>query len=414
MNTVKRAFAVLLTLLLTLSALAEEDINALRRENEILKNRLAAYEDPGVVAVFDVGQVRFDEVYEAFQQQMEIYSELSKVLGVDLTLSPEEQISLQMEITRDLAMNRLIDSYLAAQGAELISKQEEEALYQKAQQEYALIYQENLSYYEETGLAEDEAQLMAERYMLENGLGVEDLFESELESRRRAALTELFVGDARPDEAQLQAFYDELLSSDQAYYSESPADYPTDALYNDVPPLWVPEGCRRVRLLILGFDEDDMIAYDELLSREDPPAEELDQLFSHLTEQAEDIAQRLEAGESLAALAAERESPLLPSELLNPDGIVVNEAFDLIGDEAIQAAMALSQQGEISRPVRCPWGLLFIQYLGEVTPGPRPLDEVREAISNMALSSLREQRYAEKLDQLARDARLTFFFDRLG
>ncbi|MBQ4227854.1 MAG: hypothetical protein II697_06575, partial [Clostridia bacterium] len=71
MNSIKRALIFMLALILTFCALtlAEDDIDALRRENEILKNRLAAYEDPGVVAVFDIGQVRFDEVYEAFQQQ---------------------------------------------------------------------------------------------------------------------------------------------------------------------------------------------------------------------------------------------------------------------------------------------------------------------------------------------------------
>ncbi len=416
MNSIKRALIFLLALILTFCALtlAEDDIDALRRENEILKNRLAAYEDPGVVAVFDIGQVRFDEVYEAFQQQMAFYRELSQASGVDLTPSPEEEISLQMEITRDLAMDRLIDFYLSEQGVQLVTQQDEEALYQKAQQDYALIYQENLGYYRDMGLAEDEAKRQAERYMQENGLSISDLYESELESRRRAALTELFVGNAQPDEAQIQAVYDELLASDRAYYSENPADYPTDALYNDVPPLWVPEGCRRVRLLILSFDEDDMIAYDELLSREDPPAEALDQLFFHLAAKADELTNRLGSGESLDALAAGLDTSLLPSELLSPDGIAVNESFDLIGDEAVQAAMALKQPGDISKPVRCPWGLVFVQYLDAISPGPRPLSEVREAISDIALSSLREQLYAQKLTQLAEDANLTFFFDRLG
>ena len=418
MHDMKRITAILLALLMflgSLCAVGEEELEALRAENARLRNRLNAYEDMSVIAVFDVGCVTFDEVQAAYREYSDMYAILYEAFGIDYALSAEEELALQMEITRQIAEDRLIDYYLDHRGLTLLSAEDEALLRARAKEEYEMIYAENCRYYEEEGYSEQEIKALVDAYMQEEGLTEDDLFQAAADEARHEALYALLSGGAEVTREDVEAMYAEMLASDERYYGEDPAQYAYDALYGETPAVFVPEGYRRVKLLIIPFSEDDMIAYDELLAEGKEDGEEADALFSRLEPVADDILRRIGAGESFETLQqAADPQRLVPQELTDPRGISVSMDFDLLGDTFAQAAIALAVPGEISGPVRSLWGLVVIEYEGEIPSGAIPLEEVYEAMSTLALESKREEAYAAALAGIEEEAGLVFFFDRLG
>ncbi len=414
----KRITAILLVLVLCLGCLCaagEEDLEALRAENARLKNRLSAYEDTSVIAVFDVGRVTFDEVQAAYTEYRDMYAILYEAFGVDYAPEPDEELEVQMEIARQIALDRLIDYYLEHKGLTLLSAEDEALLRSRAKEEYEMIYAENCRYYEEEGYGEQEIKALVDAYMREEGLTEEDLFHAGMDEARHEALYALLSGDAEVTREDVEAMYAEILASDERYYGDDPGQYAYDALYGETPLVFVPEGYRRVKLLIIPFSEEDMIAYDELLAEGKDDSAEVDALFSRLEPTADELLRRVEAGENFENLQRDIDPQReVPQELTDPRGISVSMDFDMLGDSFAQAAMALSVPGEISGLVRCLWGLAVIEYESEIPSGAIPLEEVYEAMEALALESKREVAYATALAGIEEEAGLVFFFERLG
>ena len=62
------------------------------------------------------------------------------------------------------------------------------------------------------------------------------------------------------------------------------------------------------------------------------------------------------------------------------------------------AAMLLSNVGDVSEPVLGMSGVHIIRYESDVTPGPVPLEDVRDQLYDEALAAAREENYAALLE----------------
>ncbi len=413
----KRVLSLLIALVLcALPALSEapDEMELLRRENEMLKNRLEAYEDAGIIAVFDVGQVTFDEVYAAYSELIDYYRSVYEAFGMEYRPDAAEEMSLQTELARSIADEKLLAYYLADRGIQLLSPEDLERVREDARTDYALICEENRLYYLEEGYGEEEAKLLAEQYMQENGLSEDDLYEAYLNAEKQEALVHFLAGEIVLSDEEINAVYEAHVEADREYYTEYPDEFAFDALYSDNPVTYVPEGYTRMQLLLLGFDEETQERYDELYNDGLGYSEEAEQMFSLLRPEADQVYSRLLGGEDFALLMKQYSAVPYLGEMGQEEGFYVNAQFDQLDDEALNAMLELKVPGEFTKPVRTPWGWAIIRCLEEVPSGAVPLANVYDELYLIAYEDKLNASYEAAMEDLRQELRLTFFFDRLG
>lgn len=118
-------------------------------------------------------------------------------------------------------------------------------------------------------------------------------------------------------------------------------------------------------------------------------------------EEAQQVLQRLEAGEDFGELA--REVSTDPSAEQNAGDLGEFQRGQMDAD--FSAAVFAAEEGEIIGPVQTQFGFHVIEVL-EVNEGP-PLEEVEDEIRDQLLSGDREQRFDEWLTEQAREAEIT-------
>ncbi|MDH3830116.1 MAG: SurA N-terminal domain-containing protein [Gammaproteobacteria bacterium] len=117
-------------------------------------------------------------------------------------------------------------------------------------------------------------------------------------------------------------------------------------------------------------------------------------------EKANDIVARLDNGEDFAVLAKELSDD--PGSAAN-GGDLGTFGRGLMTPEFEKAAFEL-QSGEVSKPVKSPFGLHIIEVI-EITPEVvTPLDEVREELADQLLSTERADLFYEKSEVLSNTA----------
>jgi parvulin-like peptidyl-prolyl isomerase len=75
--------------------------------------------------------------------------------------------------------------------------------------------------------------------------------------------------------------------------------------------------------------------------------------------------------------------------------------------------MMLEQPGQVSAPLRSPYGLHLVQYIGDVTPGEVPLAEVSDAVAAEALKHKQNEYYEQQRDALLEAAQVKYYPERL-
>ena len=435
----KRFLALLLALCALLTGLAgaetEIDYKAeyerLLAENEQLKSELAQlrallaeengiWEEPAegaenVIASFDGGAVTFEEVYEAYEETVRYYGEILSGFGIEAEFTPEEAHEMQIELAYALADDKIVNNYLAENGLTLLSEDEVDVITALTQEEYAQMYAEALEYFTSTGMDTAAAQQTAQAYFEEYGLTLKDMLEDSLSEARQEALIDLLAGEVTVTEEDIQQNYAALLESDREYYTEYPGEYAFDALYAETAIAWIPEGYRRVRAVVIPFDEEAMEKYDLLYSLDQTDSPEADALFESLLPEAEGVYARLLSGESFDALRGEYpETEYYLDEAGSDSGFYLSADSEMFGAEADAAIMALPTVGSITRPQRCDWGWVIFEYAEDVPSGAVPLEEIRDELYQSAYNARRTAQYDAALEQLRQDANLTFYFERLN
>ena len=385
-------------------------------EEELSRIRLeAAAADPSVIAVFKGGTVSFSEVYKAYEEVMGYYAEMFEAFGMEPDFTQEDIYQMQKELTGELADAKIIDHYLEQNGITLLSEAEISEITAQAEAEYNEMYDSALNYFISDGLDRETAEEYVIEYFKDYMIDPDTMVSDRLSEARTEALTQLLAGEVTVTEDEIDLAYRELLQSDREYYTQYPEDFAFDVLHSESAIAFVPEGYRRVRMVIVPFGEDAMSAYDELYGDGLTDSPEADALFEALLPEAEAVYERLKDGERFDAIRAEYpDTEMYMDELGGDTGFYLSadcEMFDTVTDAAI---MALGAVGEVTEPQKCDWGWAIFEYAQEMESGDVPLEVIRDRIALSVYNTKRSDQYDAALQNLREEAGLTFYFDRLN
>lgn len=125
-------------------------------------------------------------------------------------------------------------------------------------------------------------------------------------------------------------------------------------------------------------------------------------------EQAERALQRIEAGEEFATLAAEFTDDPAFKQRGGALGVVTRGKLSPAVEEA---AFAL-KPGEVSRVVETSYGYSILKVDERTRPGPRPFEQVRARVREMALAEAKQKRIAEARSRVLNEAGVEFYPER--
>lgn len=411
------SMALIVFQLLTLCAVAENasdadalnaQIEALTAENEALRaqidrlnERIPAYANPITVAVFDGGFVTFDEIYDDYQMILEVMS----IFGEDFESDPNSVRDIQKSLIDEKIAFKLLTLHAEETGGPLLTEEEETSFLAEARRAYAEILEE---------ISRDDAgDAMSDIYSEEEFVSIQ------LDEIRMTNAIERLSRDVTVSEDEIRAFYDEKLSADKEYYTEYPDEYaflaPTEM------SLWIPEGYRVARAILVSFTEEQQTAYDNLLLKSyDAEDEEtlleldaqMEAILSELLPEAEAVAARLNAGESFDSVRSEfAENAVKLGEMGTLEGGLVNAGS---WDIAAEAVLALTKPGQITAPVPCNYGFVIAEYREDVASRALSFEETAEEMERLALQE-KQTAYVDALIlEWMEKSHVDYLLDRLN
>ncbi len=400
------ALLLALTLALCSTVFAEEATEAPAAEATEVPAEAAAGptdEDP-VIAEF--GDVKI-HLSEALPQYSSYYQMLASY-GIDMTayadvvknqvISQLVQQAIEAHKTAELGYNEFTDDELAA------ATEDANARYQE-------MYEYYLSYFASNGVEDPESQTTA--YLEQYGYTPETLLEKVKQGMATDKMADALTADLKPSDEDLKAYYDAAVAEDQEAYFENYTEYETAHLNgSDDVFAWNPEGYRRVRQVLIGFDDDAKSQYSTLTAEltkakngdEGARAEaevqaDIDALLAPLYEKAAEVRGKFDEGVSIDDLIAEYGSdPGMMTEPGQTEGYYVCANSQMWDQAFVKAAMSVDAVGQLGEPEAGAFGLYMVYYLADVTPGPVPYEEVREVLDAKCLDETQQKAYYSQLD----------------
>lgn len=385
MNAVKRVLAAMLALMLLVSgALAEEG---------------------GVVATVNGVNVPIDDAYAEYSYYAMVY----EMYGY----SAEEIAQLAEDVAEYYAQLEVLFQKFDELGLTVDMEQVEA----DAAAEYENTVGIYMGYVTGEDLTDEERREAAEAMMAEDGLDEAYFAGLTYDDARIQAVIANQTADVSVSDDEVKALYEERLAEDMALYGSDPAAY-EEALSYGGTILYAPEGVRAVKhiLVLLGEDgesrmyeleaelEDVLLQLaaanadiDALSKRKAEIELEMDEIFASIEPRAQEILDKLAAGGDFNALLAEYgEDPGMTYEPYMTDGYLVWADCESWVTAFRDGAMALEKVGDISQPVRTPYGLHIIRYERDIAGGAVPYEE---ASADLAAEMMTE-RQGERLDEL--------------
>ena len=356
--------------------------------------------------------------------------------------------SLDLEDLKQDALDALVEQKLVAQkAAELGLDQLTDEQKAEIEEQVNADFENYIESYQEDvrtdDMTDEEARAATIAYLEENGVTAESLRESQTETYVADLLREYAVADVTVSDEELQAAYDEKVAADETSFSGSPYMYEYNKS-NGTTVYWNPEGYRTVKhILFLLSDEQkaeltaletelsDIV--DRLEALENPADEAEDagtdataepeptaepetltaaelkqlkadkekeiedkkaELLASFQERIDEVTTRFEAGESFDDLMAELgEDPGMQTEPGMTNGYVVSANSVMWEAAFTEHAMAIEKPGEIGEAFLGSNGVHIIYYIGDVTAGATPFEEVKDELSASTLTSKQDEAY---------------------
>ena len=314
-------------------------------------------------------------------------------------------------------------------GFDQFTEEEEADILAQAQDEYESTLEEYKTMFEEEGASDEDVRAAVVNYFEENDYTVDVIAQSVRENMIMQRYYDHVTADVTVD---IDAIYEGRVAEQKAEYDADPMNFEYDAMYGgDI--YYVPEGFRAVYHILLLLGDDDADTLYDLQTRQSEIAAELENptettdaealnaelgqidetiaaLIAPLLEKADEIYARLDAGEDFFALMAEYgEDPGMQQDPFMTNGYYVS-ADSVMWEPAFRdSAMALEKEGDVSEPVLTGYGIHLILHGGELTSGPVPLDDVREAIEATALDEAQQKAYSEAVEAAIAAADITVY-----
>ena len=443
-------------------ALGDSDAEAKIAELQALVDTYYPYYAAQIVATFgENGVVWLDDVQAAYDSVSAQYASY----GLDLA-----SYGMEETVKKDLVDSAVEDAVVKAKAAELGLDQFDEAALAEFEASAEATMQSYIDYYlgyyyPDAEEVTDEMRAEAEKYWTDNGFSREAYAESLQKDAINEAVYEYVTKDVAVTDEDVQAEYETLIAENQESYTN-------DRTYNSdrnagATIAWNPEGYRAVKHVLIKFDDEQSALYSDLQSQLDSlnaekdaiveaqsateapeataePAEddataeaeateaplrtleevnadiaacatEVEALYAQLMPEAEEVIAAFNAGTSFEELIEKyNDDPGMTSEPIATTGYAVAAGSTTWDPAFTEGAMSIAEVGQISAPVRGSYGIHIIYYMSDVTPGEVALDEIRDGVTELALSDKIKSTYENQVDAWIAEANVEYFYSNFG
>ena len=443
-------------------ALGDSDAEAKIAELQALVDTYYPYYAAQIVATFgENGVVWLDDVQAAYDSVSAQYASY----GLDLA-----SYGMEETVKKDLVDSAVEDAVVKAKAAELGLDQFDEAALAEFEASAEATMQSYIDYYlgyyyPDAEEVTDEMRAEAEKYWTDNGFSREAYAESLQKDAINEAVYEYVTKDVAVTDEDVQAEYETLIAENQESYTN-------DRTYNSdrnagATIAWNPEGYRAVKHVLIKFDDEQSALYSDLQSQLDSlnaekdaiveaqsateapeetaePAEadataeaeateeplrtleevnadiaacatEVEALYAQLMPEAEEVVAAFNAGTSFEELIEKyNDDPGMTSEPIASTGYAVAAGSTTWDPAFTEGAMSIAEVGQISEPVRGSYGIHIIYYMSDVTPGEVALDEIRDGVTELALSDKIKSTYENQVDAWIAEANVEYFYSNFG
>lgn len=385
-----------------------DDEDDLWSDDSLLGATLPEDSDPVVVAEFQGGQLLSNEVIGEYNDQLtsQIFSGHSADEVAEETLN---------RVLKKLTGDKLI----AQRATELGLTELSEADLTQIRQQAAANYETQLADYVAFSDDPGETRESAAKKLEAEGVTLESVVESLKQSWWSQKYFEHIVKDVTVTDDEIQACYDALLTAQREEFTAYPEDFEY-AHANGELVVFRPEGYRAVRDILVSFSaaDADVVAtlteQIELGTADENAREQIDAMYETLNDTVKEVQDKLNDGQPFESLMdAYGCSPALKDGQMRSEGYFITAGSFYNSLEFVEGSMMLEQPGQVSAPLRSPYGLHLVQYVGDVTPGEVPLADVRDAVAAEALKQKQNEYYEQQRDALLEAAQVKYYPERL-
>lgn len=188
-------------------------------------------------------------------------------------------------------------------------------------------------------------------------------------------------------EADAQA--EKLIADIQSSYKEDPSTYNADTMCD----LWIPEGARNIRHILIRFDEDTTSKINALrLEKKDEEADKLrEEKLSDINAEVSEVQKKLDEGGDFAALMKEHsdDGDTSRSYLIVPGTTAYMDGF-------AETALAISEVGGISTCVT-DYGYHFIEYTSDAVVSETAKKEYIDGLYDYLVEANKTKNFSEAM-----------------
>lgn len=374
---------------------------------------------PGVLATINGTDIPIDEALDEYSYYEMMYTMYGYA---------DELEQLKKEIADYYVSLELI--YLQHEALGL--KTDMDAAKATAKANYDEAVQSYLTYVTDKTLTDEEKLKAAEAMLIEEGYDLAYFEKIAYNEARLVAVLEHYSKDVAATEEDVRAYFDDLVASDKALYEGNIAYYEQAESYGE-RVMYVPEGFRRVKHILVVLSDEAQSELSNLEYQLDSVEAELakegadtaalntkkaeiegkiDAVFASIDPKAQEIMDKLAAGEDFIALMEEYgEDPGMKSEPYATEGYLVHADSAQWVTEFRDAAVALEKIGDISQPVRTSYGLHIIRYEGDVKAGPVDYESVKDELLAEVQDVLMNNYYNDLVAQWRAEAEVTLYLE---
>lgn len=397
-----------------------EAVSELAGEDALLSQMLEGGEQESVVvAEYTGGAIMSDEAAVEYEDQ------LASLIFAGYS---EEEIAgtLLDTVLRYMVSDRILEQKAKEMGLYELTEADQKDIDAAAQ----AAYDEQLDFYRSfvntAGMTDEEAAGAVKSYLEQNeGVTLESLRVEIAQDWWTQKLYNEITRDVTVDEAQLQAAYDSLVAEQKESFEAYAQDYEFAQVNGETIVYNLP-GYRAVRMLMFALEDAQSVeavsALNEEIAGLNPETDaeeiarvqaEIDACYAPAQERAQAALAELQAGADFEAMLDGGDDEGMRSTALRETGYYVSEASLLWPRTMIDAAMELQSSGDLSGIVRLDDGVCILEYVGEVSAGEVPLEDVRSALEQTTLENARDAAYEERLNEWLEQANAVYYPERM-
>ena len=424
------------------------------------------------VAVVNGEVITKGEVKNTYDYYVNYYNYMSSYYGTTMDTS-----SLKGDIIELFVKNKIVEQKAKELGLDQLSDEDKATVEAKAAETLDEYVTEHGDEVNTEGMSDEDARAAVLKHLEEEGVTLDALIEDETASFIANRVRESVIADVAVADSDLEEAYNKEVSEDESAFTNSTYLYELYRT-NGTTIYWNPEGYRTVTHILLKRTDEQAAALkalqDELNSVEDAigkleaPADDAEapaeaektegeategeaaegetaeaaegetvvtledlearrnELLNAMTdldaehlasfsEKIEEIQAKLAEGADFEALIEEYgEDPGMQNEPTKTTGYYISASSSNYDAAFAEAAMALEKVGDVSEPVLGTSGVHIIRYESDVTPGPVPMEEVRDKLSESLLSDKQNEAYNAAYQSWRDAAKVQTYPNRLG